>query len=344
MPNLWLVFTTGLLTGGLTCMAVQGSLLGATLIGQESRADLPHTGRSRVRAIAAFLLSKIVAYTILGFMLGYLGSFFTFSIPVQIAMTVLVAVFMIGTAGNLLNLHPVFRYFTVQPPRFLSRFVRRQSKSGQIFAPVLLGALTIFIPCGTTQAMMVLAIGTGNPVYGALVMLSFTSGTAPVFFVLGYSLTKLKDILAENFARVSAAILVLLAAWNLNSAITLTGSDFTVQKVFAKVICTISFCNFPSGIAGAASDPRSEVTIEFTSSDYILDHPTVKAGSNVTIHLKNTSGRGCIQAFTIPKLGIREIVPVGTAKDIRVTMPKDPGPLAFMCTMGMYRGEFNVVL
>jgi len=45
-----------------------------------------------------------------------------------------------------------------------------------------------------------------------------------------------------------------------------------------------------------------------------------------------------------PKLGIQEIVPVGTTRDIRFKAPDEPGTLAFMCTMGMYRGAFDVVL
>jgi uncharacterized protein len=343
MPNLWLIFTTGLLTGGLTCMAVQGSLLAATLVSEESRSDVIQNSASRIRAITAFLIAKIIAYSILGFLLGYLGSFFTLSIPVQIVMTVLVAVFMIGTAGNLLHLHPVFRYFVIAPPRFLSRFIRRQSKSGQVFAPAMLGALTVFIPCGTTQAMMVFAVGTGNPLYGALVMASFTLGTVPVFFALGYSLTKLKDVLAANFARISAFTLVFMAFWNLNSALALTGSDFTVQQIGRSVYCAVTFCR-NDGVTAASSEASDEVTIEFMPYEYKIDNPVIKAGSDVTLHLKNTAGQGCIQAFTIPKLGIQEIVPVGATRDIKIKAPDEPGTLSFMCTMGMYRGAFTVVL
>lgn len=78
-------------------------------------------------------------------------------------MQVFVAIFMIGTALNILNVHPIFRYFVIQPPKFLTRLVRNQSKSKSLFAPTLLGAFTVLIPCGTTQAMMALAIGYGNP-------------------------------------------------------------------------------------------------------------------------------------------------------------------------------------
>ena len=111
-------------------------------------------------------------------------------------MQILVGIFMLGTALNLLDVHPIFRYFVIQPPKFLTRLVRKQSKSthfakasrveADMFAPAILGALTIFIPCGTTQAMMALAIGSGSPFLGASVLFAFVLGTSPVFFILGY--------------------------------------------------------------------------------------------------------------------------------------------------------------
>jgi plastocyanin domain-containing protein len=69
----------------------------------------------------------------------------------------------------------------------------------------------------------------------------------------------------------------------------------------------------------------------------------VKKGSQVSLHLKNSGGGGCIQAFTIPSLGIQKIVPIGSTETIRFTAPSQPGELTFMCSMGMYRGVINVI-
>ncbi len=154
MPNLWLIFSTGLIAGGLTCAAVQGGLLTAT-IAQQGRGD---PKRREIGPILSFLIAKLVAYTILGLFLGWLGSFFQFSLKLQAILLAGVAIFMIGTALALLEVHPLFRYFIIHPPRFLTRLVRQQTKSGSLFAPAILGVFTIFIPCGTTQAMMALAV------------------------------------------------------------------------------------------------------------------------------------------------------------------------------------------
>ena len=61
---------------------------------------------------------------------------------------------MIGNALRMFNVHPIFRYFSVEPPKFITRYIRRTAKGTDTATPLFLGALTVFIPCGVTQAMM----------------------------------------------------------------------------------------------------------------------------------------------------------------------------------------------
>ncbi len=340
--NLWAVFLTGLLTGGLTCLAVQGGLLAATLAQrEEERLKLGLAKSGNALPILSFLGAKLLAYTVLGLVLGWVGSVFQLSITTQIVLQAAVAIFMIGTAFNLLNVHPIFRYFVITPPRFLTRLVRNQSQSQDFFAPALLGAFTIFIPCGTTQAMMALAIASGNPLSGALILFAFVLGTSPLFFILGYFATRLGEALHQKFMRVAAAAIMLLAAFNLHSVLALSGAGGVVEAAFRGVYCTVSFCNEnPTLLHDVAT---RTVNIEFRSTGYEADQTTVRAGSEVTLNLINRDGRGCIQAFTIPRLGIQEIVRTGTAKTITITAPSEPGTLAFMCSMGMFQGKLTVI-
>lgn len=339
--NLTAIFLTGLLTGGLTCLAVQGGLLAATLAEREQE-KLEDKAKNSGKAlpILSFLGAKLIAYTLFGFLLGWLGSVFQLSPVMSGVVQILVAIFMIGTALNLLNIHPVFRYFVIQPPRFLTRIVRSQAKSGDLFAPALLGALTIFIPCGTTQAMMALAIASGNSLSGALIMFAFVLGTSPIFFVLGYLATRLGEALHQKFLRVAAAVIVLLAIFNLNNGLALTGTNFAVEAAWRNVFCTIAFCTKNSDLL---HDVASEATINIGSGGYSPNQITVRASSAVTLKLVNNGGGGCAAAFTVPSLGIRKIVPVGSVQTIVFTAPAVTGPLPFMCSMGMYRGIINVI-
>ncbi len=345
MGDLIAVFLTGLLTGGLSCLAVQGGLLASSLAQREEEKLKEKTvDTNNALPIIAFLTTKLVAYTLLGLLLGALGSVFQLSLTAKLVMQLIVVFFMAGTALNLLNVHPVFRYFVIQPPRFLTKLVRNQTKSRDVFAPAILGAFTIFIPCGTTQAMMALAIGSGNPMFGAAIMFSFILGTSPVFFILGYFATRLGETLHEKFMKIAGVAILLLALFNLNNALALSGSSFTVESVWANIYCTVSFCNDNQYLLhDVPTAAATSGTIELTSGGYSPGNLTLKAGSDVTLHLVNSTGRGCIQAFTIPTLGIQEIVRTGTNKDLTFRTPDQPTQLAFMCSMGMYRGTITVL-
>lgn len=339
--NLWGVFLTGLFAGGLTCLAVQGGLLASTIAQREEdklKSGLKTSGNAF--PILTFLTSKLVAYTVLGFLLGSLGSVIQLSLSTRIILQFAVVVFMAGTALNILNVHPIFRYFVIQPPRFLTRLVRNQAKSKDFFAPAILGEFTVFIPCGTTQAMMALALATGNPVLGAAIMFVFTLGTSPIFFTLGYLATRLGDALHEKFMKAAAFAIILLAIFNLNNTLALSGSSFTLDKIYNNTYCTLFFCKPVFAVAGSAV---SQATITIESAGYSPNNFTVNAGSQVTLNLVNRGGYGCTQAFTIPSLGIQKIVQVGSSDSVQFKAPAAPTQLAFMCGMGMFRGVINVI-
>jgi sulfite exporter TauE/SafE len=285
-------------------------------------------------------VAKLVAYTLLGFFLGWLGSLFQFSLKLQAGLLAFVALFMIGTALALLDVHPIFRFFIIQPPRFLTQLVRQQTKSNSVFAPAILGAFTIFIPCGTTQAMMALAVGSRSALAGAAILFTFVLGTFPLFFLIGYSMEWLKDILAARFTTVAFSVVVVMAAWNLNTAAVLSDSPVSLQRVAKSIYCTVTFCD--TSPVFAATAPSRDVTITIQSRGYSVDRSVIPAGENVRLTLVNQSGRGCTQAFTIPRLGIQEVVPIGQSKTITFTAPKDTKELAFNCSMGMFGGTFFI--
>lgn len=341
--NLWAIFLTGLFVGGLTCMAVQGGLLAATIAQREEDRLKEKAKNGNALPILAFIIAKLVAYTALGLLLGLLGSAFQLSLTARTILQFAVVVFMIGTAFNILEVHPIFRYFVIQPPRFLTRLVRKQSKSKDVFAPGLLGAFTVFIPCGTTQAMMALAIASGKPLVGAAIMFAFILGTSPLFFILGYFATKLGDAMHQKFMKFAACAIIILAIFNLNNTIALTGSNFTFNNLWSGFMCTISFCNDSSGSALASRNAVADANIDIQSAGYNPNELTVKAGTPVTLHLTNSGGGGCTQAFTLPTLGIQKIIPLGASDTVAFTAPSQTGDLPFMCSMGMFRGVIHVI-
>lgn len=336
--NLFVIFTTGLLVGGISCLAVQGGLLASTLAQQEQDKLAQGKNINNFIPVTSFLIAKLIAYTILGALLGWFGSLVQLSPTAHLVLQFAVVIFMVGTALNLLNVHPIFRYFVIQPPRFLTRLVRKQSKRQDIFAPALLGVFTVFIPCGATQAMMALAIASGNPVAGSAILFAFVLGTSPLFFILGYFAMRVGDILKEQFSKIAALVLLIIALFNFNGALTLTGTPYTFTHVINSAVCILSYC--PQDLYGA---PVTDQTILITPTGYSPSTFTVSAGSEVTVRLVNQGAYGCQQTFTIPTLSLQKIVPPNHVETFTFTAPVKPGNLAFMCSMGMYPGTIRVI-
>lgn len=324
--NLLTIFLTGLFTGGLTCLAVQGGLLATAIAQRKEGAEVRKT--DKLLPLSVFLLAKLLAYVIFGLLLGWLGSVVTLSLTVRMWLQILISLFMIGTAFSLLELHPFFRYFIIQPPRFLTKMLRNQSKSADIFTPALLGLMTIFIPCGTTQAMMALAIGTGSGLAGALIMFAFILGTIPLFFILGYSATTFSAKWQKNFYRLASIGIIILALYNMLGAISLSGATWLPTK---------------ANNTALVQNSQKEITILITNSGYQPNTLDIKAGEEITLTIKNENAYSCAQAFTIPKFGIEKVVAPGTEEVIKFTAPSDLDKIAFTCSMGMYRGVFNIV-
>src|SRR6266436_3300615 len=101
---LWVIFITGLTVGGLTCLAVQGGLL-ASVIAARKESDLENGSKRKhtIFATLAFLITKLAAYTVLGFILGAFGGALNISSNVQTIMQFIAGIYMIAIALNLLN-------------------------------------------------------------------------------------------------------------------------------------------------------------------------------------------------------------------------------------------------
>ncbi len=340
--NLWVVFITGLTVGGLTCLAVQGGLL-ASIIAAREDADLESSKNPRhtVFPTVSFLVSKLIAYTALGFALGAFGGAIGINQTTQIVVQFIAGLYMIAVALNLLNVHPIFRYVVIQPPRFLTRKIRNQSKSRDIFAPAILGAMTIFIPCGTTLAMEALAISSASGVTGALILGVFVLGTTPLFFGVGFVTTLLGDNFKQRFLKIAAFAVLYLGIVSVNAALVATGSDFTLQSLAQNIVRMDQSSNSSGSVAKVVNDVQN-VDIMITSNGYSPTNIKVKKDIPVKLNLKSTGAYSCASAFRIPALGIERNLQPNGSDSVQFT-PTNTGQIAFNCSMGMYRGVIDVM-
>lgn len=338
--DLWLVFLTGLTVGGITCMAVQGGLL-ASVVATHNREERSYF---KIWAVLTFLISKLIAYSLLGFILGWIGRTMALSNTLIIVVQLLAGMYMIAVALNLLNIHPIFRYAIIQPPHFLSKFVRSESKSHNFFAPIFLGALTIFIPCGSTLAMEALAIASGSAILGAAIMAVFTFGTFPLFLGLGL-ITHLGTRYSIGFTKLAAIVIIYFGLSAINGSLVLSGSPVTYQTIIDEIPITIDL----SGGRYALADTNVQIynnqqfaSIAVFSNGYNPNYLQLRSGIPANLTLTTNGSLGCTSQFRIPQLGIIQNLPLKGATTVNLaSLPQ--GKYTWSCSMGMYTGTMEVI-
>jgi uncharacterized protein len=356
MSQLLVAFVTGITTGGLSCLAVQGGLLASSLANQieqdyvaqaaqgkrnrKSRESVPARSNSAL-PILFFLSSKLVAYTLLGALLGWLGSYFTLS-PISRALLMIgIGVFMIGNALRMFNVHPIFRYFSIEPPKFITRYIRRTARRDEArpypdtATPVFLGFLTVFIPCGVTQAMMAAALGTGSLAMGAALMFAFTLGTSPVFFIVAYLTTELGARLEKFFMRFVAAAVLILGFVTLDNGLNLMGSPYSLQNLTRNL--------FPSeSVSYTQTDSLNAdgtLTLNVENGGYFPAVLKAPANASLVLNLVTNQTYSCARDFVIPKLNFYALLPDTGVMQVNIPPQKAGSVLYFTCSMGMFTGQ-----
>jgi sulfite exporter TauE/SafE len=343
--NLTLAFITGLTTGGLSCLAVQGGLLAGTIAHQveqdyladsapkrRGKRNQSHQHTNPAAPILLFLAAKLIAYTLVGAMLGWLGQFLTPSPTARALLMVAIGIFMVGNALRMFDVHPIFRYFSLEPPKFITRYIRKTAKGADAATPIFLGLLTVFIPCGVTQAMMATALGTASVAMGAALMFAFTLGTTPVFFVVAYLTTEIGSRMENYFMRFVAVVVLILGLVTLNNGLNLMGSPYSFTSIAG------GLTNTASASGTTASAPSADLTLMVQNGGYFPHTLAAVADQPVVLNLVTNKTYSCSRDFVIPDLNYYQLLPdTGT---VQVEIPPQPvgTRMRFTCSMGMYTG------
>lgn len=325
MNQYLLAFITGLTSGGISCLVLQGGLL-TSVISSESE---------KYKSTSLFLISKLTIYTALGALLGFFGQNLNIPIKAQGIIQIVIGLFLILTAGRILNIHPLLNYTVLQPPVFILRKIKNLSKNKNFITPIVLGASTILIPCGVTQAMIILALGSGNFLTGALLMFFFTLGTLPVFFALGLTIV---NLLKNNFfSKLTALIIIFIGLQSINNGQILRNSPHTFKNYLRVITNNKVVVSNPTTVDGI-----QVVKIVATNTGYTTNTKTIKKGVPVKLVVESKNVQSCARSFVLPSLGISKLLPVNGQETIEF-IPNDEGVLNFSCGMGMYTGSFDIV-
>lgn len=211
--------TTALLVGLVasvsTCLAVVGGLVLSV------SATYAHEGKG-VRPQVLFHVGRLVGFFILGGLLGLLGDVLQIGFYGSAMLGAVAGVVMLVLGIHLLDITKKVRAFTL-PKGVSDTFTSVVHKAGPA-TPLLLGAVTFFLPCGFTQSMQILSLSSGSFITGALTMLTFALGTLPVLALLSFgSFDLAKSKFRGTFFKAAGMLVILFALFNMYNALVVFG-------------------------------------------------------------------------------------------------------------------------
>lgn len=314
--DLGALFMVGLLTS-LHCVAMCGG------INLAQSAVSAQAGRRVSASNIQYNLGRLVSYTIVGGIIGAIGSVFKLSNAAQAGIQLVAAIFMVLMALNLLDIGGLRSVVPTLPAGLRTKLMGKVSRSS-----LYLGLLNGLMPCGPLQAMQLYALSTGSWHMGALSMFCFCLGTVPLMLGFGLVSGKLNKRFARPMRVASGALVLLMGMTMLSNGLSLAGIQLRL----------------PGSTSSDATVTNANIQVVESELDW-RGYPdiTVKAGVPVrwNIHAEAEKITGCNNEMVIPALNLR--VPLSEGDNIVEFTVDEPGVIPYTCWMGMLQGTITAV-
>jgi len=210
-------FVIGIIASLSTCLAVVGGLVLSMSATFAKEGD-------KVKPQLMFHGGRIVAFFVLGGVIGAIGSTFILNTSATFILSVVIGIVMLILGINLLDIFPWAKKFQLGMPKFISKRAHRISNLNHTLTPVLVGIATFFLPCGFTQSMQLYTLSTGSFLGGGLTMLAFALGTFPVLALISFSSFSIqKSSKAGIFYKSAGLIVILFALFNFINSLAVLG-------------------------------------------------------------------------------------------------------------------------
>ncbi|MBW7859519.1 MAG: sulfite exporter TauE/SafE family protein [Rhodocyclaceae bacterium] len=217
------IFLIGLL-GGTHCVSMCGGIVGALT------AQMPGRPGMQWPIHLAYNLGRISTYTVLGAVLGGIGSaglLLNDVLPVQLGLYVLANLMLIALGLYLTGftrlLAPIERAGLIVWKR-IQPLARRFLPVRNLRQAFPLGLLWGFLPCGLVYSVLTTALLTGSTTRGAGMMFAFGLGTLPNLMLAGMLFKRVRDVTRNTRVRFVAGVVVLgFGVFGLYHAPTLGG-------------------------------------------------------------------------------------------------------------------------
>jgi len=318
-----ILFIVGLLTS-LHCVAMCGGINISQCVSNTNE------GNSKLKPSLLYNLGRVISYTIIGGIVGAIGSVVSFSGATKGIVVIISGAFMLVMGLNMLNIFPWLKRFNPRMPKIFGyKVYNNNAKRG----PLYVGLLTGLMPCGPLQAMQLYALGTGSFVMGATSMMIFSLGTVPLMFGLGAVSTLLSSKFTHRLLKASAVLVMILGIIMINRGLNLSGISFA-QATETKI-------SKSSGSIAKIEGKIQVVKTNLKSGSY--EPIVVQKGIPVRwIYTAEQSEiNGCNKTISIRKYGIQKNLVAGD--NIIEFTPGEEGVVPYTCWMGMISSSIKIV-
>ena len=336
-----MLFVIGLLTS-VHCIAMCGGINLSQCVPLHTEAGAGARGAVLRRSLL-YNLGRVISYTVVGAVVGALGSVVSFSGAARGIVQIVAGIFMVIMGLNMLNLFPWLRRLAPRMPRAVATRAAATAAAARAAtgkpavsnAPLYVGLLNGLMPCGPLQAMQLYALSTGDPMKGAFAMFVFSLGTVPLMFSLGVLTSVLNKKFAGKMMAASAALVVVLGVFMFSSGMSLSGIAVALP-----------------GRMTPGAGPRGAAVAQVVNGVQVVSTPLapgsyqpirVQAGIPVrwTIVAQPGTLNGCNNRIIIPEYGIERRLELG--ENVIEFVPTQAGTVPFACWMGMIRSSITVM-
>jgi sulfite exporter TauE/SafE/plastocyanin domain-containing protein/copper chaperone CopZ len=319
------LFVVGIFTS-LHCVGMCGGIMLSQSISTAEK-----TKFEALKPALLYNLGRVISYTILGGIVGALGSVFSLSLSFKAGLQVSAGLFMIIMGLNMSG-YSLFRKFNIKLPWSFCSL----KKSGK--TPFIVGILNGFMPCGPLQTMQLYALGTGSAISGATSMFIFALGTVPLMLGFGAISGLLSKDHTKQLVKFGGILIVILGLIMGNRGLALAGVNISPMALMHNTAKQTD----SSGNATKATLENGVQVINMTAnaSGYTPNVFYVQKNVPVKWVINGEVLTSCNSTIVVPSFDIEKKLESG--ENIITFTPGDKD-INFSCWMGMISGVIKVV-
>lgn len=318
----FMLFIIGAITS-LHCVGMCGGIMMSQTLSSPNKSEA-------IKPALLYNIGRIISYTILGGIVGAVGSIFSVSPKITAIIQIIASLYMILMGLNMMGFN-ILRSINIKLPFSDCTKVKRNK------SPILIGLLNGFMPCGPLQTMQLYALSTGSAILGAKSMFFFALGTVPLMLIFGtLSTLFIKGKNAINLMKFSGMLIIVLGLIMANRGFTVVGLNisepFSAKENTDVAIEDNQLPKIENGVQ----------VIKTTADIFGYSPSTIYVEKNKPIKwiIEGKALTSCNNEIIIPSLGQR--IKLKEGENI-INLGNTDETIKYSCWMGMLSGTIKVV-